>query len=125
MSLNSAIQQKLTERQGSVIEALEAICRRNVLRYKESCNHLYQDDLRKLAAGDAACVFGGGGLTFQVGHALGIKASSVLSVFKSLERKGLVIREKPRGYLCALYWWPVGLAASMKAEIEREDGHES
>lgn len=125
MSLNSVIQQKLTERQSSVIEALEAICRRNVVRYKESCNHLYQDDLRKLAAGDAACVFGGGGLTFQVGHALGIKASSVLSVFKSLERKGLVIREKPRGYLCALYWWPVGLAASMKAEIEREDGHES
>ena len=100
----------LTNRQQEVIGALEAICRRNVVRYKESCDHLYQDDLRKLARGDAASVFGNGGLTFQVGHALGIKAGAVLSTFKALERKGLVIREKPRGYQCALYWWPVGLA---------------
>lgn len=125
MSLHAETQLKLTERQRGVLEALETICRRNVVRYKESCNHLYQDDLRKLALGDAACVFGGGGLTFQVGHALGIKASSVLSVFKSLERKGLVIREKPRGYLCAMYWWPVGLAAAMKAEFEQVKSCES
>lgn len=125
MSLHAATQLKLTERQRGVIEALEAICRRNVVQYKDSCDHLYQSDLQKLRKGDEACVFGTGGLTFQVGRALGIKASAVLSTFRALERKGLVLCEKPRGYLCALYWWPVGLAASMKAEIEQVKSCES
>lgn len=111
----------LTEQQQKVIGALEVICRRNIVRFKESCPRMYQGDLRKLVLGDAACVFGGGGLTFQVGHALGIKASMVLATFKALERKGLVIREKQvRPYQCALYWWPVGLAAKLSAELDQE-----
>lgn len=111
----------LTERQQKVIGALEAICRRNFVQYKESCNHLYQANLRKLSIGDEACVYGNGGLTFQTGRALGIGASAVLSTFKALERKGLVIREKQvRNYQCALYWWPVGLAAKLSAELDQE-----
>lgn len=111
----------LTERQQKVIGALEVICRRNVVLYKESCDHLYQESLRKLSLGDAHCVFGNGGLTFQTGKAIGLGAGSVLATFKALERKGLVIREKQvRNYQCARYWWPVGLAAKLSAELDQE-----
>jgi len=115
---------KLTENQQKVMGSLVSICRSNVVRYRESCRHLYQDQLDKLMRGDAASVFGSGGLTFQVGYALGMKSGSVLSVFKALERKGMVIREKDRGYLCALYWWPVGLAAELSAELQEATNHD-
>jgi hypothetical protein len=113
---------KLTQRQQEVIDSLEVICRRNVVLYKNSCDHLYQESLRKLLTGDAACVFGNGALTFQVGKALGLEAGAVLSTFKALESKGLVIREtRHPTYMRPLYWWPVGLAEKMHADQQRSD----
>lgn len=114
---------KLTERQQAVLDSLEAICRRNVALYKESCDHLYQESLRKLSLGDAACVFGNGALTFQVGAAIGLRAGSVLSTFKALESKGLAIREtRNPSYQRPLYWWPAGLAEKLCAEFELNGG---
>lgn len=50
---------------------------------------------------------------------LGISATSVLSIFKALRRKGLVIRELSYpDYQRARYWWPVGLAAELAAELK-------
>jgi hypothetical protein len=118
-----AAMNKLTARQQAVIDELEAICRRNVVRYKGKCDHLYQTDMRKLTLGDAASVFGNGGLTFQVGRALSIKAGAVLSTFKALESKGMVIRETSfPEYQRALYWWPVGLAEKLCVEFQLNGG---
>lgn len=109
---------KLTEKQQLVLDELRKIGRKNAHLYRDSQPYLHQKGCEKLALGDQACVFGMGGLTFQVGHRLGVSAPSVLSIFKSLLRKGLVIREESYpDYQRARYWWPVGLAAELTAEL--------
>ena len=109
---------KLTEKQQLVLDELRNIGRDNAHPYRDSKPYLHQKDCEKLALGDQACVFGMGGLTFQVGHRLGVSAPSVLSIFKALTRKGLVIREDTRpDYQRARYWWPVGLAAELAGEL--------
>lgn len=109
---------KLTERQQEVLETLRDIGRSNAVRYRSKTPYLYQQDCEKLLKGDEACVFGLGGLTWQVGGRLGLGASSVLSTFKTLESKGLIIREtrNPR-YQRPLYWWPVGMAETLAEEL--------
>lgn len=110
---------KLTEKQQSVLNTLREVSRENVFRYKDKTPYLYECDLKKLAAGDDKCAFGLGGLTFQVGHRLGLEAGVVLSVFRSLERKGLVLREASfPEYHRPRYWWPVGFSAQLLSEIE-------
>lgn len=109
---------KLTEKQQSVLDELRKIGRENVYRYRGVEPYLYQLDCEKLAKGDQACVFGMGGLTYQIGRRLGVAAPSVLSIFKALHRKGLVIREEAYpDYQRARYWWPVGLAAELAGEL--------
>ena len=109
---------KLTLKQQSVLDELRRTGRENAYRYRDSQPYLHQKDCEKLALGDQACVFGMGGLTYQIGNRLGISAPSVLSIFNALRRKGLVVREdsypdhqRPR------YWWPVGLAAELANEL--------
>ncbi len=114
---------KLTEKQQLVINELRNIGRENAYRYQGITPHLHHSDCEKLSRGDQACVFGMGGLSYQVGHRLGVSAPSVLSIFKALRRKGLVIREESYpDYQRARYWWPVGLAAELAAELKAEDG---
>ncbi len=114
---------KLTEKQRLVLDELRKIGRQNAYRYVEKQAYLHQEELRKLTLGDQACVFGMGGLSYQVAHRLGTPAPSVLSIFKALRRKGLVIREESYpDYQRARYWWPVGLAAELAAELKTEDG---
>lgn len=109
---------KLTPKQQSVLDELRKIGRDNAYRYLDKQPHLHDSDCAKLAKGDQACVFGLGGLTYQVGHRLKIAASSVLSIFKALQRKGLVIREEAYpDYQRPRYWWPVGLAAELAGEL--------
>lgn len=109
---------KLTERQQAVLNMLKAVSRENAFRYKDKTPYLYELDVKKLAAGDDKCAFGLGGLTYQVGGRLGMTAGAVLAIFKNLERKGLVLRESTHPeYQRPLYWWPVGLAAELTAEI--------
>jgi hypothetical protein len=109
---------KLTDKQQSVLDELRNIGRENAYRYRDTQPYLHQTDREKLARGDLACVFGLGGLTYQVGHRLGIAAPSVLSIFKALRRKGLVIRDDTYpDYQRARYWWPVGLAAELAGEL--------
>lgn len=109
---------KLTAKQQSVLDELRKIGRENAYRYLETQPYLHQTDREKLARGDQACVFGMGGLTYQVGHRLGIGAPAVLSTFKALRRKGLVIREESYpDYQRARYWWPVGLALELAGEL--------
>ncbi|MBD9443052.1 hypothetical protein [Pseudomonas sp. PDM04] len=109
---------KLTDKQQSVFGELRKIGRENAYHYRGVTPHLHQDDCARLAKGDQACVFGMGGLTYQVGHRLGVAAPSVLSIFKALRQKGLVIREESYpDYQRARYWWPVGLAAELSAEL--------
>ncbi|KAI2693100.1 hypothetical protein [Pseudomonas sp. TNT3] len=109
---------KLTAKQQSVLDELGKIGRKNAYLYRETQPYLHQKDCEKLALGDQACVFGMGGLTFQVAHRLGVSAPSVLSVFKALRRKELVIREESHPeYQRARYWWPVGLAAELAGEL--------
>lgn len=109
---------KLTDKQQSVLDELRKIGRKNAYLYRDTQPYLHQKDCEKLALGDQACVFGMGGLTFQVGHRLGVSAPSVLSIFKALRRKGLVIREESYpDYQRARYWWPVGLAAELAGEL--------
>lgn len=112
---------KLTERQQLVLDELRKIGRQNAYKYLDKQAHLHQEDLRKITLGDVACVFGMGGLSYQVAHRLGTSAPSVLSIFKTLRRKGLVIREESYpDYQRARYWWPVGLAAELHAELSAE-----
>lgn len=107
----------LTTKQQAVLSELRNIARESSFRMKGKSDNLYLADLESLRRGDIACVFGMGGLTFQVGHRLTMKPGSVLSIFKALERKGLIIREtRAPEYQRALYWWPVGLAAELYAE---------
>ena len=114
---------KLTEKQQNVFDELRKIGRQNAYKYLDKQAYLHQEDLRKIALGDVACVFGMGGLSCQVAHRLGTSAPSVLSIFKALRRKGLVIREESYpDYQRARYWWPVGLAAEIAAELKTEDG---
>jgi len=109
---------RLTEKQQNVLDELRKIGRANAYRYRCITPHLHRNDCEKLARGDQACVFGLGGLTYQVGHRLGITAPSVLSIFKALQRKGLVIREEAYpDYQRPRYWWPVGLAAELAGEL--------
>ncbi|UVM64464.1 hypothetical protein LOY34_13995 [Pseudomonas sp. B21-009] len=114
---------KLTDKQQGVLDALREVSRANVLRYRNKTPYLYEQDCKKLARGDQACAFGLGGLSYQVGAHLDLSAASVLSTFKALEHKGLVLREasypehhRPR------YWWPVGFAAEMAAELLPAEG---
>lgn len=110
---------KLTEKQRTVLDTLREVSRENVFRYKDRTPYLYECDLKKLSAGDDKCAFGLGGLTYQVGHRLGLEAASVLSVFRALERKGLVIRETSHPeYKRPRYWWPIGFSSQLLAEIE-------
>lgn len=109
---------KLTEKQQAVLDDLRKIGRKNAFLYRDSQPYLHQKDCEKLAKGDQACVFGMGGLTYQVGNRLGVAAPSVLSIFKALRRKGLVIREEAYpDYQRPRYWWPVGLAAELAGEL--------
>lgn len=109
---------KLTEKQQAILAELRNIGRENAYRYRGVTPHLHQNDCQKLARGDQACVFGMGGLSYQVGFRLGVSASSVLSAFKALERKGLVLREAAYpDYQRPRYWWPVGFAAELAAEL--------
>ena len=109
---------RLTEKQQNVLDELRKIGRANAYRYRGITPHLHESDCGKLTRGDQACVFGLGGLTYQVGHRLGIAAPSVLSIFKALQRKGLVIREEAYpDYQRARYLWPVGLAAELAGEL--------
>ena len=109
---------KLTSNQQRVLDALREVSRANVVQYRGKTPYLYEQDLKKLAAGDQACAFGLGGLSYQVGTRLGLPAASVLRTFKTLERKGLALRESSYPeYQRPRYWWPVGLAAEMAAEL--------
>jgi hypothetical protein len=109
---------KLTDKQQSVLDEIRKIGRENAYRYRDTQPYLHQTDCEKLARGDQACVFGMGGLTYQVGHRLGIAAPAVLSTFKALMQKGLVIREESYpDYQRPRYWWPVGLAAELACEL--------
>jgi hypothetical protein len=110
---------KLTERQEAVLSEMCKIGRENLYRYRESSPYLFEQDCKKVVAGDEYCVFGLGSLSYQVGHRLSLSAPAVLSVFKALERKGLVRREtsypdhqRPR------YWWPVTFASQLAAELQ-------
>lgn len=118
MPADKAEAPKLTDRQQDVLETLRDIGRDNAVRYRSKTPYLYQQDCKKLVEGDEACVFGLGGLTWQVGGRLGLGAASVLSTFKALESKGLIIREtrNPR-YQRPLYWWPVGMAKALAEEL--------
>lgn len=108
----------ITEKQRSVLDELRKIGRANVVRYRESEPYLYAFDLRRLAEGDATSAWGMGGLSYQVGHRLGMKAGSVLAIFKALEHKGLVVRDQQGAdYQRPMYWWPVGLATQLAAEL--------
>ena len=109
---------KLTDRQQDVLETLRDIGRDNAVRYRRKTPYLYQRDCEKLLKGDEACVFGLSGLTWQVVGRLGLGAASVLSTFKALESKGLIIREtrNPR-YQRPLSWWPVAMAKALAEEL--------
>ena len=109
---------KLTEKQQAVLDELRKIGRENAFRYRDTQPYLHQKDCEKLALCDQACVFGMGGLTYQVGNRLGVAAPSVLSIFKALRLKGLVIREESYPeYQRPRYWWPVGLASELISEM--------
>ena len=113
---------KLTEKQQLVLNELRKIGRKNAHLYRDTQPYLHQKGCEKLALGDQACVFGMGGLSYQVARRLGVSAPSVLSIFKALQRKGLVIREESYpDYQRARYWWPVGLAAELYAELQVEN----
>ncbi|MFG0272400.1 hypothetical protein [Pseudomonas sp. zjy_14] len=109
---------KLTEKQRRVLDALREVSRANVLRYRVKTPYLYQQDCKQLLQGDQACAFGLGGLSYQVGARLTLSAACVLSTFKALEAKGLVLRESTYPeYHRPRYWWPIGLAAELVAEL--------
>jgi len=109
---------KLTNNQQRVLDELRRVGRENAFRYREREPYLHKKDLERLSRGDQVCAFGMGGLTYQVGHAVGMKPGAVLSIFKALEGKGLVLREdRNPEYQRPLYWWPVGLADELQAEL--------
>ncbi|WP_300727269.1 hypothetical protein [Pseudomonas sp.] len=109
---------KLTDKQQNILDELRKIGRENAYRYRGVTPYLHQNDCEKLARGDQACVFGLGGLTYQVGGRLNINPSAVLSAFKALQRKGLVLCEESYpDYQRARYWWPTGLAAELSIAL--------
>ncbi|WP_288076496.1 hypothetical protein [Pseudomonas sp.] len=109
---------KITIKQQAVLDTLRQIGRENFYRYRGKEPHLHKIDCENVARGDDHCAFGLGGFTYQVGYRLGMKPASVLAIFKSLESKGLVLRETQYPeYQRPLYWWPVGLAAELVAEL--------
>ena len=113
---------KLTAKQQIVLDELRKIGRDNLYRYRGVTPCLHSNDCARVTAGDQACPFGLGGLTYQIGHRLDIGAGSVLSTLNALQRKGLVIRDESYPhYQRARYWWPVGLAAELAAELKAED----
>jgi len=105
---------RLTRNQQAVLNELRKIGRENFYRYRESSSHLYEENRLRIAKGDQFCAHGLGGLSYQVGYRLNMTAGAVLSIFKALELKGLVLRETYNpGYQRPLYWWPVGLAEEL------------
>ena len=109
---------KLTNNQQRVLDELRRIGRENAFRYRGREAYLHKLDIGRLARGDEVCAFGMGGRTYQVGRAVGMKPGAVLSIFKALEGKGLVLRENRNPeYQRPLYWWPVGLAEELHAEL--------
>lgn len=109
---------KLTARQQSILDTLRGIGSDNAIRYRDTTPHLYQQDCQRLLKGDEACTWGLGGLTCQVGARLGLSPQAVLSTFKALESRGLIIREtRNPTYQRPLYWWPVGLAKALAGEL--------
>ncbi len=112
---------KLTDNQRRVLAELRRVGRDNAFRYRIREAYLHKQNIERLGQGDQACTFGLGGLTCQVGHAVGMKPGAVLGIFKALERKGLVIREsRDPWYQRPLYWWPVGLAAELSTELNTQ-----
>ncbi|MFG0552127.1 hypothetical protein [Pseudomonas sp. yb_9] len=116
---------KLSENQQRVLNELRRVGRQNAFKWREREAHLHKQDLARLMRGDQASAFGMGGLSYQIGGALGMKAGAVLSTFKALEQKGLVVRETEHPeYQRALYWWPVGLAAELLEELSPKASEE-
>lgn len=111
---------KLTERQVHVLMCLQAVCREQVFRYSGKCGHLFQSDLLTLVTkGDSGCAWGMGGLTWWVAPRLDLNPGQVLTAFKQLEAKGLVVREaRHYTYQRPLYWWPLGLADEICNELK-------
>lgn len=109
----------LTLNQADVLKALRDIGRTNFFRYAASSPYLFQEDCKKVAKGDYWCVFGMGGLSYQIaGRIDGLSTGTALSVLKQLERRGFVIRETVRcGQGRPLYWWPVSFADQLCAEL--------
>lgn len=107
----------LTVKQKAVLDELQRIGRTNFYRYRESSPYLHKHDCERVVKGDQACTHGLGGLSYQVGYRLNMTAGAVLSIFKALERKGLVLRETYPSYQRPLYWWPVGLAETLSKEL--------
>lgn len=62
---------------------------------------------------------GVGPLGIQVAAALGLPQTCVRRRLLWLESKGLAMRQPPKARGTAHRWWPVGLAAEIKAEIDR------
>lgn len=111
----------ITERQQLVLNELREIGRANLYLYCESAPYLFQQNCKKVAAGDAYCAWLGG-LTFQIARRLGWTTGAVLSAFKALEKRGLVIRESGRPQRNGpLYWWPTGLADTLCKDL-KENG---
>ena len=108
----------LTENQAAVLSALRDVGRKNLFLYVGSSAYLFQEDCKKIVKGDYWCVFGMGGLSWHIAPRVELPTATVLSIFKQLERRGFVIRETVRvGRGRPLYWWPVGLAALLCAEL--------
>lgn len=108
----------LTDNQSAVLQALRSIAHKNLYRYATNSPYLFQQECLKIVKGDHWCVFGMGGLSWHVGKIVNLPTPTVLSIFKQLERRGFVIRETVRvGQGRPLYWWPVGYASQLCAEL--------
>jgi len=110
---------EMTKNQEAILAELRKIGRKNLFRYQVKSPYLFGLDCEKVRAGDESCVFGMGGLSWFVSARLGLSTPYVLSAFKALEKKGMVIREtRNPTYKRPLYWWPVGLAAELAKELD-------
>lgn len=108
----------MNSNQQKVLEELRKIGRESLFRYQVQSPYLFGLDCEKVRAGDEACVFGMGGLSWVVSARLGLTTAYVLNTFKALEKKDMVIREtRNPTYQRPLYWWPAGLAAELSKEI--------
>lgn len=106
----------LTENQCRVLETLRTRGRERAFHFSATCSHLFQQDCARLIRGDDHCVYRLGTLTSSVAYRLCLTPAAVLRVLKSLERKGLVIRDQYEQRV-ADYWWPVGLADQICHEL--------